>query len=84
MSGERAPARDLDLLAAVRNAARQDQFLDVISAAEARSRFESAIDFTPLPDETVTLQDALERVLASLAPVLDSRLAHSSLGEVTR
>ena len=27
---------------------------------------------------------ALERALAGLAPVLDSRLAHSSLGKVTR
>ena len=55
----------VELLAAVRNAARQDQFLDVIPAAEARSRFEAAIDFTPLPLETVDLADALERVLAA-------------------
>jgi putative molybdopterin biosynthesis protein len=67
MSGERALAADaaVDLLAAVRDAARQDQFLEVIPAAEARSRFERAIDFTPLPVETVALADALERVLAA-------------------
>jgi putative molybdopterin biosynthesis protein len=53
-----------DLLAAVRAAARQDQFLEVIPAAEARSRFEKAIDFTPLPEERVALADALARVLA--------------------
>jgi putative molybdopterin biosynthesis protein len=66
MSGERALAPDAvaDLLAAVRAAARQDQFLDVIAAAEARSRFEGAIDFTPLPHETMSLADALDRVLA--------------------
>ena len=67
MSGERALPKDAarELLAAVRNAARQDQFLDVIPAAEARGRFEAAIDFTPLPLETVDLADALERVLAA-------------------
>jgi putative molybdopterin biosynthesis protein len=61
MSGGRAFPKDaaLELLAAVREAARQDQFLDVIPAAEARSRFEAAIDFTPLPDEMVDLADAL-------------------------
>ena len=37
----------------------------LIPAAEARSRFERAIDFTPLPVETVALADALERVLAA-------------------
>jgi putative molybdopterin biosynthesis protein len=54
-----------DLLAAVRNAARQEQFLEVIPAAEARKRFESAIDLEPLPREIVTLESALDRVLAS-------------------
>ena len=56
-----APA---DLLAAVRNAARQEQFLEVISAAEARKRFESAIDLEPLPSEIIRLENALDRVLA--------------------
>jgi putative molybdopterin biosynthesis protein len=61
-SVRKAPA---DLLAAVRNAARQEQFLEVISAAEARKRFESAIKLGPLPSEIVGLENALERVLAS-------------------
>jgi putative molybdopterin biosynthesis protein len=67
VNGERALATDAadDLLAAVRDAARQEQFLEVIPAAEARRRFERAIDFTPLPVETVALADALERVLAA-------------------
>jgi putative molybdopterin biosynthesis protein len=66
MSGERrAKEAEDDLLAAVRNAARQEQFLEVIPAAEARRRFEKAIDFTALPEEAVALADALERVLAA-------------------
>jgi putative molybdopterin biosynthesis protein len=61
---ERLDARDA-LLAAVRSAARQEQFLEVIPAAEARLRFEKAIDFTALPAETVSLADVLNRVLAA-------------------
>src|SRR5215471_10140947 len=61
-SVRKAPA---DLLAAVRNAARQEQFLDVISAPEARKRFEGAIKLEPLPSEIVGLENALGRVLAS-------------------
>jgi putative molybdopterin biosynthesis protein len=57
----RAPAA---LLAAVRKAARQEQFLEVISAVEARQRFESAVDLEPLPRKIVTLENALDRVLA--------------------
>ena len=53
-----------DLIARVRAAARQEQFLDVVSAEEARARFESHIDMTPLGDETVLLANALGRVLA--------------------
>jgi putative molybdopterin biosynthesis protein len=64
MSGEHLTAREA-LLAAVRNAARQEQFLEVISPAEARLRFEKAIDLTALPAETVSLADALDRVLAA-------------------
>ena len=41
MSGERLTPREA-LLAAVRNAARQEQFLEVIPAEEARRRFEKA------------------------------------------
>jgi putative molybdopterin biosynthesis protein len=64
MRNERLDARDA-LLAAVRSAARQEQFLEVISPGEARLRFETAIDFTALPAETVSLADALDRVLAA-------------------
>jgi len=53
-----------DLLASVRAAARQEQFLEVIAPAEAWRRFEAAIDLSPLPDETVGLAQALGRVLA--------------------
>jgi putative molybdopterin biosynthesis protein len=59
------PHPDADLLARVRAAARQEQFLDVVSAAEARRRFEGAIDMSPLPSETVGLALALGRVLAT-------------------
>ncbi len=57
--------QDAALLAKVRAAARQEQFLDVVAPAEARRRFESAIDLAPLPAETVGLADALGRVLAT-------------------
>lgn len=60
-----APARAEALLAAVRNAARQEQFLEVVSAAEARARFEKHIDLDPLPPETVPLAEALGRILAN-------------------
>jgi hypothetical protein len=53
-----------DLLAAVRQAARQEQFLEVVSAEEARKRFESRLDLSPLPAERVALSAALGRVLA--------------------
>ena len=60
-----------DLLDAVRQAARQEQFLEVVSPEEARARFERHVDLAPLPAETVALADALGRVLAAdiLAPV---------------
>lgn len=54
-----------DLLAAVRAAARQEQFLEVILPEEARRRFEGAIDRSPLAAETVRVTQALGRVLAS-------------------
>src|SRR5580704_4489324 len=59
------------ILEAVRRAARQEQFLDVVSAAEARRRFEARIDLSPLPAESVSLAAALSRVLAAdmIAPV---------------
>ena len=58
------PSEDAELLARVRAAARQEQFLDVVSAEEARTRFEKHLDLSPLPGERVTLADALARVLA--------------------
>ncbi len=59
------------ILDAVRRAARQEQFLEVVSAGEARRRFESHLDLTALPAETVSLAAALSRVLAGdvIAPV---------------
>src|SRR5262245_57029919 len=53
-----------DLLAAIRRAARQEQFLEVVSAEEARARFTRQLDLSPLPSETVALAAALGRVLA--------------------
>jgi len=53
-----------ELLARVRAAARQEQFLDVVSADEAHARFEKHLDLSPLPAERVTLAQALTRVLA--------------------
>jgi putative molybdopterin biosynthesis protein len=53
-----------DLLGRVRAAARQEQFLEVVSAEEAQARFARALDLTPLEAETVVLTDALGRVLA--------------------
>ncbi|MGB7256245.1 MAG: molybdopterin biosynthesis protein, partial [Xanthobacteraceae bacterium] len=59
------------ILDAVRRAARQEQFLEVVSAAEARRRFETGTDRSPLSPETVPLAAALTRVLAAdvIAPV---------------
>ena len=51
-------------IARVRAAARQEQFLEVVSASEARVRFEQHLDLAPLPAETVSLADARTRVLA--------------------
>src|SRR5499427_7669149 len=53
-----------DLLAAIRRAARQEQFLEVVSAEEARARFTRQLDLSPLPSEMVVLAAALGRVLA--------------------
>src|SRR5580658_4502990 len=59
------------ILDAVKRAARQEQFLEVVSAEEARRRFEACIDRSPLGGETVALAAALGRVLAGdvIAPV---------------
>jgi putative molybdopterin biosynthesis protein len=65
MNDQRKPAdRAAELLAAVRQAARQEQFLEVVSAEEARVRFERHLDRAPLPAEPVALGAALGRVLA--------------------
>lgn len=53
-----------DLLDAIRRAARQEQFLEVVSAEEAKARFERHLDLSPLPAEKVSLASALGRVLA--------------------
>jgi putative molybdopterin biosynthesis protein len=53
-----------DLLDAIRQAARQEQFLEVVSAEEAVARFARHIELTPLPGETVKLAAALGRVLS--------------------
>jgi putative molybdopterin biosynthesis protein len=53
------------LLEAVRAAARQEQFLEVVSPEEARIRFERHLDLTPLAAESVSLAAALGRVLAA-------------------
>jgi putative molybdopterin biosynthesis protein len=58
------PDADAALLARVRAAARQEQFLEVVSADEARARFEQHLDLSPLAAETVPLALALTRVLA--------------------
>ncbi len=66
MTAERdSGTQDRNLLAAVRAAARQEQFLNVIAPEEARRRFEGALDLTPLAAETVRLAAALGRVLAT-------------------
>ena len=59
------------ILEAVRRAARQEQFLEVVSAAEARRRFEACIDRSPLGGEPQPLAAALARVLAAdvIAPI---------------
>ncbi|MGA2126473.1 MAG: molybdopterin biosynthesis protein [Xanthobacteraceae bacterium] len=57
-----------ELLDAVRLAARQEQFLEVVPPDEARARFHRHLDLVPLPPEAVTLAAALGRVLARDVP----------------
>lgn len=52
------------LIDAVRQAARQEQFLDVVSPEIARERFLRHLDLSPLAAESVALAEALQRVLA--------------------
>jgi putative molybdopterin biosynthesis protein len=65
------PVDAQDLAAAVRAAARQEQFLEVVSPQVARERFAQHLDLKPLPSETVALGEALGRVLAAdvVAPI---------------
>jgi putative molybdopterin biosynthesis protein len=53
-----------DLTAAIRRAARQEQFLEVVSPEEARARFARHLDLLPQSAECIALADALGRVLA--------------------
>jgi putative molybdopterin biosynthesis protein len=53
-----------DLIETIRRAARQEQFLEVVSAEEARARFARHVDLAPLPPERVALGASLGRVLA--------------------
>src|SRR4051812_22574048 len=62
-----------DLLDRIRRAARQEQFLNVLSAEEAVRRFQAALDLRPLPAETVPLAAALGRVVAEgVAALVDA------------
>lgn len=54
-----------DLLAAVRRAARQEQFLEIVSPEEARRRFTAHLDLSPRGHEIVSLEGALGRVQAA-------------------
>ena len=62
---ERVKTSEPDLVAAVRRAARQEQFLEVVSPEDARARFARHISLAPLDSERVLLDAALTRVLAS-------------------
>ena len=55
---------DTALIDAVRRAARQEQFLEVVSAEEATRRFRRHLDLVPHGTAFVPLADALGRVLA--------------------
>ena len=65
MNDTPSPQRSDDLLDAVRRAARQEQFLEVVSAEEALARFTRHLDLAPLAGEIVPLDAALSRVLAA-------------------
>lgn len=56
--------RSGDLREAIRRAARQEQFLTIVSAEEARAIFHRHIELAPRGAETVTLAGTLGRVLA--------------------
>ncbi len=48
----------------LRDAARQDQFLEVIARDVAEARFQQHLDLKPLGSQTVPVREALNRVLA--------------------
>ena len=66
-----AKSKRTTILDAIRRAARQEQFLEVVSAAEARRRFEARLDRAALAGELVPLAAALSRVIAAdvIAPI---------------
>jgi len=53
-----------DIPTALRDLARQEQFLDVVGSAEATARFHRHLKLSPLGSEIVPLSQALGRVLA--------------------
>jgi putative molybdopterin biosynthesis protein len=62
----------LELLTAIRNAARQEQFLEVVSPEEAWNRFKLHLDLSPVAAESVALANALGRILAhDIAALID-------------
>ncbi len=70
-TGNTAPLATDRLFEAVRLAARQEQFLEVVSPEEAQARFQRHLDLRPLPPERVSLMDSLGRVLSAdvMAPI---------------
>jgi len=62
---------DIAILEQVRRAARQEQFLEVVSRDQAEQRFREAVPHAALPAEQVSLADAPGRVLAEnvFAPI---------------
>ena len=54
-----------DIRRFVAQAARQDQFLEVVSGEEARARFHRHLDLSPRGEERVPLSTALGRVLSA-------------------
>lgn len=66
MNDPRTPQKvEADLVARIRAAARQEQFLEVVAADEATRRFHAKLDLAPLGAEDVSLAEALGRVLAN-------------------
>jgi len=54
-----------DIPTALRNLARQEQFLEVVDRDEATARFQQHLKMRPLGAETIPLSEALGRILAS-------------------